>query len=408
MSEVQESTYVEVLEHLAGLRENLVGEELCANLEIFLNRCVENIDDTHIKACIGENEHASRGVIEVDGKEYAPIQKSFARATKKLAGSITLGMMDIKSLNFNKARTDKKLFIFTPKNKNVAGKERKWKVDGKTYTILVCGYIKEVLPGEGVILRSGKDWVAKYIDKGDDCKHLFLSFDPYTSGISDDGEGIILFQHIFEKFLGYNTDYLVASALEKYSRKLYDGKIKQLTGEIKGFGQQKDQALATLTRIGKEEMVKVAQLRGMESTNPMEFMKTEQETLKTLIGTKYEFIDFLDGKIKARTNDINVIWECNTYKFGKFDIMLNIDAGHIQVTAVDKKVKHKSLHHPHINSDGSLCMGNISTDIAGYVKNLQFFQLLDVLFRFLTSYNERDPYCKIEEWKHICHEGVQM
>ncbi|MCX6069394.1 MAG: hypothetical protein NTU91_00835, partial [Chloroflexi bacterium] len=51
--------------------------------------------------------------------------------------------------------------------------------------------------------------------------------------------------------------------------------------------------------------------------------------------------------------------------------------------------------HPHVDSSGRPCLGNISADVARAVGRMRLAEALTLLYDFLSSYNSDGPYIRI-------------
>ena len=57
--------------------------------------------------------------------------------------------------------------------------------------------------------------------------------------------------------------------------------------------------------------------------------------------------------------------------------------------------------HPNIDTNGTVCLGNLSEGVAKLLAAYDFAVLAQVLIQFLRNYNEYDPYHRIYNWPMV-------
>lgn len=149
----------------------------------------------------------------------------------------------------------------------------------------------------------------------------------------------------------------------------------------------------------------------------IEFKKIEREALKIIpdmSNKEKEFeglithpdIDLIsvDGStIVVSTVNIEIEYRRTVYDIGKFVIYISSDisTGWVVLYKNLTRVAGGGYHHPHVNSDGHPCLGNIQECLPQMIGAHQYAAAISVAIQYLKSYsNDGDgkPYTDIQNW----------
>jgi len=199
------------------------------------------------------------------------------------------------------------------------------------------------------------------------------------------------------------------------SRIFFDGEVPKtvLTSLKKRYCEDEENTKKLLkdTQVSVERMSK-------ELTSSYVYMVSLEQRLKLLktvtIDIEEKFLSELD-KLKVHPRVSNV-------KFDKSGEMLRIVTTPIAVDGVwvgkytiavplsnnrETQIELRNLfpqpkskrHHPHIETSGNTCYGNIKNIVIEMGARMQLFELVDLMVSFLESVNKGDPWGKeIEQW----------
>ena len=125
---------------------------------------------------------------------------------------------------------------------------------------------------------------------------------------------------------------------------------------------------------------------------------TELESLMELTPDPVSHIELSahESRVSVYTNEIYIDYEDYDYYMGRFRIDIQLSSSVIKITNLEKPVK--GYHHPHVSQDGTPCLGNISSTVYYLMLHQDIYQLVTLLIQFLKSYNEQNPYLKINYW----------
>ncbi|MCL4558124.1 MAG: hypothetical protein M1491_05770 [Deltaproteobacteria bacterium] len=235
---------------------------------------------------------------------------------------------------------------------------------------------------------------------------VFIGFDIET--YSSEPWINALFASIFDKIMPGIKQYMDNEADKKWQEeylKLKQYTRKQQVRTMKSDIDSNADEIETKTNEIKEFIAKnytLAQAIQSITSTPEGVMRrstlSEFESLMQLTPEPISHIelDTSEGKISVYTNEIYIDYEENDYYIGKFKITIEPASSTIKLTNTVKKVK--GYHHPHISQDGTPCLGNIASTVYYLLIHQDIYQLVTLLIEFLRSYNEQNPYAKIEFW----------
>jgi hypothetical protein len=104
----------------------------------------------------------------------------------------------------------------------------------------------------------------------------------------------------------------------------------------------------------------------------------------------------VDGEnIIAKSHNVSINYEGYEYDIGEFEIKIDLRTGDLDIKNLTHEVE--DYDHPHI-SDGKPCLGNIGNGVIRMLTEFELFGALQIIHKFLHSYNPSSPYLKIEHW----------
>ena len=112
----------------------------------------------------------------------------------------------------------------------------------------------------------------------------------------------------------------------------------------------------------------------------------------------YEKVDVTSLHIKAYTGTVVINHEDKNYRIGKFCVDINLNDSWIRVANTQKSMHRGYCHHPHIDDDDEPCWGNIGAQISKLIGKSQFHLALELIHKYLCSYNRPDSYMRVESW----------
>ena len=154
-------------------------------------------------------------------------------------------------------------------------------------------------------------------------------------------------------------------------------------------------SIVRLTRAVSTDRMMLDDLRARTERKKSEDAGREYLSILKLMPQPYKEITFDDQELKAYTHCIVIDYDDTEYEIGEFVVTISFSSGRLTIKNVSKAVD--GYDHPHI-SNGSVCLGNISTGIGKMLGEFEFVGALTVLHEYLKSYNDSDAYKKIEHW----------
>lgn len=109
-----------------------------------------------------------------------------------------------------------------------------------------------------------------------------------------------------------------------------------------------------------------------------------------------------DNRVEVDTRTIYIKHEGATYQIGRFTIIIYND-GTVRFRTRDNTNPGDHLH-PHIRANGKACFGNITEAVSTMAVERQYAAVVNLLFRYLESYNPSSPYATINHWKMVSKE----
>lgn len=128
-------------------------------------------------------------------------------------------------------------------------------------------------------------------------------------------------------------------------------------------------------------------------------LRREYAALERIAQTSLESLSVHREALHVTTLPIVIEWEGTEYDFGRFEFTINARRASedINFRALEPQTMD-GYPHPHIDTNGIPCLGNIGRDLREALKARDFAGVITLLLAFLHSYNEANPYVEITRW----------
>ena len=140
-------------------------------------------------------------------------------------------------------------------------------------------------------------------------------------------------------------------------------------------------------------------LKKLERIDEPRLYRTQAQALIELqVSEQYTNIE-VNGDITfvATTLPITIKYDGCKFPLGRYKIYLDL-AGDIRIEALDPHPDAADYPHPHVDSDGTPCLGNIRSDIPKMLGTMRIAEALQTLHAFLSTYNPDNPFEKISHF----------
>ena len=125
-------------------------------------------------------------------------------------------------------------------------------------------------------------------------------------------------------------------------------------------------------------------------------INAEYSNFKKLVPSMYQSIELEDGLVRAKTQHVAIEYDSTEYDIGILLIELDLSKGQAKITNLTNCPN--GYAHPHVSDGGDICLGNISSGLTRMIGEFEIYGALELLHKFLHSYNEPDSYQKIQYW----------
>ena len=117
-----------------------------------------------------------------------------------------------------------------------------------------------------------------------------------------------------------------------------------------------------------------------------------------MLGRGLRSLKIENGLLEASTAPIEIMWDGVHYEMGSYVIQLPLGNGRVTIHPDEDCTHVDGYFHPHVNSDGNPCLGNIGGSLAQLLGEGEHAQAITLLLEFLRSYNPDNPYVRLERW----------
>ena len=117
-----------------------------------------------------------------------------------------------------------------------------------------------------------------------------------------------------------------------------------------------------------------------------------------MLGKGLRSFEMGNGVLQAVTAPMEIVWDGGRYDMGSYRISLPLSSGRLAIHPERGCTDVDGYPHPHVNSDGNPCLGNIGGPLAQLLGEGEHAQAIVLLLEFLRSYNPDNPYIRLERW----------
>lgn len=192
-----------------------------------------------------------------------------------------------------------------------------------------------------------------------------------------------------------------------------EAKIKEATKEIVNSQARQFRDKAEGARMSAEDYFEAAENKMYECIKYQNMLLSVQgktnpildDIRKVAASTFWKFNNF-DGRVLTFVTRNPIVL---LHKNPSAGIDINISMGTYRVTVdiytmsprvftSNGNIIVDGYYHPHVNSSGSVCWGNVTTIITEHMKNYRLFDLMEILAANLSNYNSGNPYVSLERF----------
>ena len=178
-------------------------------------------------------------------------------------------------------------------------------------------------------------------------------------------------------------------------------RLKERREELEGIERSVERACRSIIDAEYQRPYVQKELEALQrlATIPNPFAVHRQA--EALLGLQetggYESVECQDeGSIVARTSPIVIEHDGWRFPVGRFEVSIATDG---EVLTRNLESHENADHpHPHVGTDYRPCLGNVAGDVAKLVGRMRFAETLQILHRFLCSYNRDGAYERIDRF----------
>lgn len=172
--------------------------------------------------------------------------------------------------------------------------------------------------------------------------------------------------------------------------------IQRTTEEIISNDTRIRQLSTDMANLHRANRDKKEMLSILKERTQVVLTKRAGKTFDDLVGLMpnlVERIEFRPDGLMVYTHDVEPdgIW------IGKFEIWIEFGKSDPRFKLVEGEERN-GHPHPHINTSGYPCLGNMLDPVVKMSVEHRWVELISVLVDFLNSYNEEDPYVRLDYW----------
>jgi len=161
---------------------------------------------------------------------------------------------------------------------------------------------------------------------------------------------------------------------------------------------KKTQEIVELVQKNMEMKMSIESIQQVGAARKRENAIREFRELLKLQPKPYRSITFDDISLTAATGPIEIVHEDFVYDLGRFEVEICFTTNSLEIRNLEPDRLIDGYHHPHINSSGQPCLGNISLSLTKLLTAKQYVPALILIHQYLCSYNADDAYLKLERW----------
>jgi len=190
----------------------------------------------------------------------------------------------------------------------------------------------------------------------------------------------------------------IAKAYDAFHNSALRALVSQKELDISRREQEANNLYSRLVNVERElpfEREELGVLKELvESVRPRIVEKQAEGILSLLASGEYETITpFVNGRLFARTSTIVIEHDGWLFNLGRYEITID-PRSEIIIRSCDG-TDGDGYPHPHIDSNGSPCLGNIHGDVGRAFGRMHIYEGLTLLHSFLSTYNPEGPFANI-------------
>lgn len=196
--------------------------------------------------------------------------------------------------------------------------------------------------------------------------------------------------------LAKHRDGYVDLCIERIARRQ-----KELEREIAGCDRDIVNASKTITQSVRNKRAAEKSLDGIINGERRAEIERLQKEFEQLAGAQpVVAVRTYPERIEVDTRTVYVRHAGKRYEIGRFRITMGTD-GAVTMVNLTNTNREDSHAHPHVMGGGHACLGNVAEPLAKLIGEREYATAVNLVFRFLESYNPSNPYRRIEHWKEV-------
>jgi hypothetical protein len=217
---------------------------------------------------------------------------------------------------------------------------------------------------------------------------------------SSDGDSESLIKKVFDELLPAAS----ASAKEHNRTKIQkaitsaiESRVHEFKSNIELNESSAEDKQKELLQLYRKILTDKKALEALDGTKGQWINKAQEEytNIHKLVPNLYDRITLEEEYLCAYVHDLSINYDGTEYYLGDFQVKIKLDTGGLEILNQSKKID--GYDHPHIN-DGVPCLGNVGPGIIRMLAEFELFGALQMIHKYLHSYNPDSVYKKIEFW----------
>ncbi len=116
-----------------------------------------------------------------------------------------------------------------------------------------------------------------------------------------------------------------------------------------------------------------------------------------LKATSGNLIEFITEPIFMHHKDTNQGIDMKV-NFGKFTVIWAVENNSFKVRAGEGNTLVDGYIHPHVSSDGDVCLGNAGSAFTQAIQAQEFYKVFEIFQAIFHSYNSGSPFKRLDQW----------
>jgi len=130
------------------------------------------------------------------------------------------------------------------------------------------------------------------------------------------------------------------------------------------------------------------------------FTRLMNKEMRLLRGNKMiKDIKIKDKVIYVFTKPVKLKVGNYIYDLGCYEMVLDLLSSNTRLRVFNQNIADRKKQHPHIDSEGHCCLGNIQNKITKLLDNNKFAEVITIIIAYLHAYNATGAYINIESFR---------